>query len=71
MYPAHRKLWSRSGKGRKTTAHTYREKCGQRIFRLEKDFQRERNLQLTNRINRIHINITKNKDKSKEGGKER
>ena len=56
MYPAYRKLWSGSGEGRTTTAHIHRGKCGQRVLRLEKGLQRERNLQLTNRINKIHTN---------------
>ena len=70
MYLAHRKLWSGSGVGRKTTAHTHRGEYGQRVPWLEKGLQRERNLQLTNRINRIR-RIPKYKDKSKEEGKER
>ena len=36
VYPAHRKLWSGSGKGRETTAHTHIVKCGQRVPRLKK-----------------------------------
>ena len=61
MYPTHRKLWSGSGEGKKTTAHTHRGECGQKIPRLEKGFQRERNLQLTNRINvPIHLNCKYN-----------
>ena len=31
VYPAHRKLWSRFGKGRKATTHTHKEECGQRV----------------------------------------
>ena len=70
MSPAHRKLWSGSGEGRETTTHTHRGKCGQRVPRLEKGLQRDIHLQLTNRISCI-CQITKNKDKSKEGDRER
>ena len=70
MYSAYRKLWLGSGEGRKTAVHTHKEKCGQRVPRLEKGLQRERNLQLTNRI-KEYVQITKNKDKSKEEGKAR
>ena len=56
--------------GRTTTAHTHIGECGQRVPLLEKGLQRERYLQLTNRINR-YVKITKNKDKSIERGKER
>ena len=37
-------------------AHTHRGECGQKVPRLKKGLQKERNMQLTNRINRIHIN---------------
>ena len=56
MYPAYRKLWLGSREGRKTAAHTHRGECGQRVPRLEKDLQKERNpqlaksLQLTTRV---------------------
>ena len=56
MYSAHRKLWSGSREGRKTATYTHRGECGQRVPRLDKGLQRERNLQLTNKINRIRIN---------------
>ena len=36
-------------------AHIHRGECGQRFPRLEKGLQREKNLQLTNKINRIAI----------------
>ena len=49
------------------TTHTHKEKCGQRVPRLEKGLQRKRNPQLTNK-KKIRTK-TKNKDKSKEGGK--
>ena len=50
VYPAHRQLWSRSGEGRKTTAHTHIEECGQRVPRLKTSLQRERNLQLSENL---------------------
>ena len=58
VHPAHRKLWSGSRKRRTTATHTHRRECGQRVPQLEKGLQKERNLQLTNKINisRIHTN---------------
>ena len=56
IYPAHRKLWSGFVEGGNTAARTHRGECGQRVPRLEKGLQQERNLQFTNRINRIRTN---------------
>ena len=42
MYPAHRKLWSESGEGRKKTTHTHKGECGERVPQLEKRLQREK-----------------------------
>ena len=36
VYSAHRKLWSGSGEGRKTAAHTHRGEYGQRVLQLDK-----------------------------------
>ena len=47
MYPVHKQLWSRSGKGREMTAHTHIRECGQRVPRLKKGLQKEKNLQLS------------------------
>ena len=37
MYPAHGKLCSGSGEGRKTTIFSHRGECSQRVPWLEKD----------------------------------
>ena len=47
VYPAHRQLWSGFGEGRETVAHTHNRECGQRVPRLKKGLQSERNLQLS------------------------
>ena len=39
MYPTYRKLWSGSGEERKTTTHTHRGECGQKVPQLEKVLQ--------------------------------
>ena len=36
VYPAHRKLWSRSREERTTITHTHKRECCQRVPRLEK-----------------------------------
>ena len=58
MYSAHRKLWSGSEEGRTTVAHTHRGECGQKVPRLKKGLQRERNLQLGMATERVTRNRT-------------
>ena len=47
VHPVHRQLWLGSGEGRKTAVYTHRGECGERVPRLKKCLQRERNLQLS------------------------
>ena len=70
MYPAHRKLWSGSGEKKRRQLIPIEESAVKESLGSRKVFKEKETCNL--QIEYIkYVQITRNKDKSKEGGKER